>query len=250
MVTSLESLLYCFQSFSPGQGCFNLELMENLSGTGTHGADATQGTQGGWGDTHWHRIQQLLRLYCHCLGLGEEHQPKRRGKQLRPFMICSQESEVWVGSQQREARARRSGANLSPWRPSKLQNEGRGLLAVLKNYFISLFLHSCPALGDQMRDWANEEAETFSFKDVLSELFIKILILLWIFQHLSFMRIVDSHTFTLSNLMYCRSFPICSFMFQNLSTESVFDKFREKYPQYFLFLRKNIFKKDKCFINI
>lgn len=64
MVTFLESLPYCFQSFSPKQGCFNLELMEHLSGTGTHGADATKGTQGCWSDTH-----------CHCGAGADEAAP-------------------------------------------------------------------------------------------------------------------------------------------------------------------------------
>lgn len=156
---------------------------------------------------------------------------------------AAKESEVWGGSQQREAWAHGSSANLSPWCPSELWNAGRGLQTAPQNYFISVFPHLCLALGDQMRDRANEGAETFRFKDVLSELFITIFILLWVFQHLSFMRIVDSPSFTLSYLMYCRSFPICSFLLQNLSWESVFDRFREKCPQYFLFLGKNIFKK-------
>lgn len=157
--------------------------------------------------------------------------------------FAAKEREVWGGSQQREARAHRSGADLSPWRPSELQNAGSGLQAVLQNYFISLSPHLCLALGDKMGDWANEEAETFWFKDVLSELFIIIHSLVG-FSAFEFYEDCGFSFFyiILLNVLQKLSHLLLHAPKPQLRV-TVFDRFREKCPQYFLFLRKNIFKK-------
>lgn len=257
MATFLESLPYCFQSFAPKQRCFNLESMENLSGTGTHGADATKGTQGCWGDTHWHcgvgadvsspyptAPQTLLSL----LGTwgGTSAQQERESNHLLWFAakergLERQSAEGGTGSQ-----IQCKPQPVESW--AELWNAGKRLQTVLKNYFTSLFPHLCSALGDHMRDWANGEAETVSFKDVLCELIIIIFI-----NYYNLHSLVDFSAFEFYedcgfSLFYiltqcsAETFP-CAPSCSKISAESAFNRFGEKFPQYFLFLRKNIFTK-------
>jgi len=96
-----------------------------------------------------------------------------------------------------------------------------------------------------------KKLETFRVGDVLSEFFVTIFALLWVFQQFEFHE--DCRFSLFSVILFNVSQKLSRLLLHALkiSTERVtaFDT-EKKYLQDFLFLRKHYLQKEKCFIKV
>lgn len=185
------------------------------------------GTRHCWSDQHRHRgagadvsssyppAPWMLRSLLGTWG-GTLAQQEVGGEKSQPFIVCSQ-GEVW-GRQSAEggmsSQIQCASQPVASLGAGKNRQKALNGTTKLFHFTFSTCMFSSWRSDERLSKWRSWNIQSWGC--VVRIIHYNLHSPLGFPAVLSFMRIVDSLSFTLSYLMYHRSFHICSFMPQNL----------------------------------